>query len=211
MQIKVIGPRDHRGTAVGTLVNTTSKADGWSKELSPFFLGPVPLYGGYTARRLENGYQRIKVFAHMLDADGNITDAYWAWAREGWAKNVADRYPMGKGVKPLFSLWDGERLSYIEARLRAYFPMYRDAARKTEAFAKLQKMAKEGPVTLWDFDGFDHESLGMSLRQVFLNPSRSLGHAFVIKAMLMYGPDVKFEDIEDVASATQPPNQLDMF
>jgi hypothetical protein len=31
---------------------------------------------------------------------------------------------MGRGAKPEYSLWDGERLDYIEARKRIYAPLY---------------------------------------------------------------------------------------
>jgi hypothetical protein len=210
MEIKVIGPRD-RVAGTGTVVNTTSKSEGWSREFSPFYLGPIPLYGGRTAKRMENAWQFAKVYPHMLEPDGKVSDAYRAWAQQGWAKSAADRYPMGKGAKPAFVLWDGEQLAYVESRLRVYFPLYRDAVRATPAFAKLQKLAKEGPLTLWDFDGYDHEAQGMSPRQVCLNPSRSMGHAFVLKAMLLYGPDVKFEDIEDVTPVAPVTTQLSMF
>jgi hypothetical protein len=57
MEIKVVGPRDRKGT-VGFVVDTTSHAkDDWQREFSPFFLGPVPLYGGRAARRMENARQ----------------------------------------------------------------------------------------------------------------------------------------------------------
>jgi hypothetical protein len=121
---------------------------------------------------------------------------------------------MGKGARPAYLWWDGEKLPYVEARLRVYFPLYRDAVRKMPAFTKLQQMVKDGPLTLWDFDGYDHEAHGLSLRQVFLNPNRPMGHAFVLKAMLLYGPDVQFEDIEDTTVAPIPAtvsDQLSMF
>jgi len=31
---------------------------------------------------------------------------------------------MGRGVKPLYSLWDGKKLGYIEARIAIYDPLY---------------------------------------------------------------------------------------
>lgn len=211
MQIQVIGPRERKGTATGSVINTTSHAAGdWQRELSPFYLGPVPLYGGRKARRMENGWQYAKAFPAVLDADGKVGDAYWAWAEKGWEKLVADRYPMGKGAKPLYLLWDGEQLPYVDARLRVYFPMYRDAVRQMPGFTRLQALTKEGAVTLFDFDGYDHDAQGMSLREVFLNPNRPMGHAFVLKAMLLYGADVAFEDLEG-ASPARPAAQLSIF
>ena len=213
MQIRVIGPRDPKSAVVGTLVNTTSHSDDWHREFSPFFLGPVPLPGGMTAVRMENAWQYAKVYAEHLDADGNPSRAYWNWAIQGWAKFGAVRYPMGKGAKPAYVWWDGEKLPYVESRLRVYFPLYRDAVRKMPAFARLQQMAQEGPVTLFDFDGYDHEAAatGLTLRQVFLNPTRPMGHAFVLKAMLLYGPDVQFEDIDDSKLDAPALPQMSMF
>ena len=211
MQIKVVGPRDRKGT-VGFVVDTTSHAkDDWQREFSPFFLGPVPLYGGRTARRMENAWQYAKVYPEFVAEDGNPNAAYWRWAEQGWAKQFAVRYPYGKGAKPAYLWWDGEKLPYVDARLRVYFPLYRDAVRKMQSFARLQAMAKDGPLTLWDFDGYDHEAQGMSLRDVFLNPNRSMGHAFVLKAMLLHGPNVQFEDLEDVAPAAPVESQMSMF
>lgn len=215
MQIKVIGPRERKDAAVGPLINTTSHADDWQREFSPFYLGPVPLYDGHRAIRMENAWQYAKVYAQHLDPEGNPSSAYWDWAIRGWARFGASRYPMVKGAKPAYLWWNGEKLGYVDGRLKVYFPLYRDAVRKMAAFAKLQELAKEGPVTLWDFDGYDHEALGLSLRQVFLNPNRPMGHAFVLKAMLLYGPDVQFADIEDVVAGMPEPvaesAQLNMF
>lgn len=38
---------------------------------------------------------------------------------------------------------------------------------------------------LIDFDGYDHYELGMTLKDVLNNSNRSMGHAFVLAAMLM--------------------------
>lgn len=212
MEIKVIGPRDPKSSAVGQVINTTSHSpEDWTREFSPFFLGPIPLYSGRKARRMENAWQYAKVYAHHLDASGNPSAAYWAWAEAGWANPRAVRYPQGKGAKPAYLWWDGEKLDYVAGRLKAYFPMYRDAVRKTAAFAKLQELAKTTPVTLWDFDGYHHEAQGLSLRDVFLNPSRPMGHAFVLKAMLLYGPNVTLADVEDVKPSVAVEPQLSMF
>eukprot|EP00696_Hemimastix_kukwesjijk_P011838 gnl/Hemi2/24845_TR8355_c0_g1_i1.p1 gnl/Hemi2/24845_TR8355_c0_g1~~gnl/Hemi2/24845_TR8355_c0_g1_i1.p1 ORF type:complete len:193 (+),score=32.92 gnl/Hemi2/24845_TR8355_c0_g1_i1:80-658(+) len=110
----------------GSLVNTTSGAkDEWMRGLSPFFVGPITLYGGHVARNLENAWQYCKVYPQHVDADSlEILPAYWTWAKHGWAQKTAVRFPMGRGAKPLFSLWDGSRLGYIEARKKIYAPLY---------------------------------------------------------------------------------------
>jgi hypothetical protein len=39
---------------VKDFINTTSRSGNWSKGLSPFFLGPVDLYGGHTAKNVSD-------------------------------------------------------------------------------------------------------------------------------------------------------------
>lgn len=92
---------------------------------------------------------------------------------------------MGKGATPLYSLWGGEKLGYLEARKRIYFPLYAKAVVETPAFGTLLDLyRREGSVTLWDFDGYDHLALGLSLKEVVNNPHRKMGHAFVLAHLL---------------------------
>jgi hypothetical protein len=44
--------------------------------------------------------------------------------------------------------------------------------------------AEYGEVAFWDFDGYDHVSLGMSLADVLHCEERKMGHAFVLAMML---------------------------
>ncbi len=190
--IRIIGPSDLQAVQrAGTqVVWTVSHAkDDWQRELSPFFLGPVALYDGLESVCMENAWQYAKCYAEHADAEGNPTEAYWEWARKGWSK-PAVRYPMGKGAKPLYLLWHGEHLSYVEARRRVYWPLYRDAVKRTGGFARLKALHAAGPVVLFDFDGYDHERMGLTLHQVSHHTSKPMGHAFVLKAMLMYGDDI---------------------
>lgn len=196
--MRVIGPRElksaqERGEHI---VSTVSAADqDWQRELSPFHLGPVPLYDGTTARCMENAWQYAKVYAAHADDTGAPTPAYWSWARLGWSR-PAVRYPMGKGAKPLYCLWAGERLDYLSARAKVYWVLYRDAVRETAGFAHLRELHARGPLSLFDFDGYDAEMRGMCLREVTRYPNRPMGHAFVLKAMLLYGADVAPQDLD---------------
>src|SRR5271169_2234254 len=94
-----------------TVVNTTSRSTNWSQYLSPFYCGPCYLYGGYGSRNVENGWQYSKVYEYYLETDGSVGERYFKWAQDGWNDKKAHRYPMGKGVVPLFSYWDGEKLT----------------------------------------------------------------------------------------------------
>lgn len=185
MTIRVIGPRDPPDP---NAINTTSRSKTWSRGLSPFFLGPVPLYPGAPlkeAKNMENLWQFSKVYLSQVDSDQNPTQEYWSWATRGWGSPRAERYPMGKGSVPLYSLWEGRQLPYLEARKTIYSPSYAKAVVGTEAFDRLLNLYKTtGRVTLWDFDGYDHTALGMSLRDVLNCPTRKMGHAFVLAYLL---------------------------
>lgn len=179
--IRVIGPRDKSAD----YINTTSRSTNWSRGLSPFFLGPVKLYGKYVARNVENGWQFSKVFLEH-DADGAPSKEYFEWAEKGWRDNHAHRYPMGKGKLPLYSYWDGQKLDYVSARKKIYVPLYIAAVQKSDAFKTLLELYKgTEELTLWDFDGYDHRKLGMTLKDVANCADKKMGHAFVL-AMLLH-------------------------
>lgn len=192
--IRIIGPRDPRDPQA---INTTShsKTD-WASGLSPFNLGPVNLYGSYTARIFENAWQFAKVYPEHTDKSGAPSGHYWQWARNGWNSRRPFRYPMGKGRKPLYSLWDGRRLNYIEARKEIYLPLYRDAVKTTAAYARLNELySQRKTITLFDFDGYDHNKLGRSLNEVLHDPTRICGHAFILAMMLAYGENFTPADL----------------
>lgn len=185
MTVRVVGPRDPR---VPGVVNTTSNSwEAWSRGLSPFYLGPVPLYEGAGlpfSKNVENAWQYSKVYADQIGPDGLPTPEYFRWAREGWSALKAVRYPRGKGARPDYSWW-GRRLTYVEARKVIYIPLYARAVLVTPAWAQLLGLYREkGEVTLWDFDGYDHAALGMSLADVVNLADRKMGHAFVLAHLL---------------------------
>ena len=184
--IHVIGPGFKEPP--GEIINTTSRSKGdWSRNLSPFFCGPVKLYGKYTSINVENAWQFSKVYEYYLEEDGSVGERYFKWAQDGWNDKRAHRYPMGKGVVPKFSYWDGEQLTYVEARKKIYIPLYSKAVQETYAFKQLKKMHEEGrDLYLWDFDGYDHKMLNLTFDQVINDPDKKMGHAFVL-AMLLEG------------------------
>ena len=183
-KIKFANPKNpHEGA-----INTTSRSRGWSRGLSPFFLGPVELYTHegvlYTAENVENAWQYSKVYPQFGDETGPNED-YWVWAQHGWGKSRADRYPMGRGAKPLYSYWDGEILTYTEARKAIYAPLYSRAVEETEAFQKLKLLYEENDeLWLWDFDVYDFEAEGMTYQDVINCETKKMGHAFVLAMML---------------------------
>jgi hypothetical protein len=203
--IRVVGPRESRSSYAGLVtIFTVSRAEDWQRELSPFHLGPVPLYDGTKARCMEGAWQFAKCYAQHLGPDGEVLPTYWSWARRGW-NSPAIRYPMGKGAKPEFCLWGGQRLGYVDARKQVYWRLYRDAVRETAAWGRLVELHERGPMALWDFDGFDHDTHGMPLSEVIEQTKRPMGHAFVLKAMLLYGADIDADDVARLESLAEPP------
>lgn len=187
MSVRVVGPRD----AVSPdelVISTVSKSDNWSRGLSPFFLGPIPLYDGAIAKEsvnMENAWQFAKCYPWHVTHDGKPTVSYFEWAKAGWQDSHAHRYPFGKGRKPEFLWWAGEKLDYVTARKKVYIPLYARAVVNTRAFRNLLEIYKKnGNVTLWDFDGYDHISLGMTLKEVINDPNKKCGHAFVLAHLL---------------------------
>ncbi len=187
--LHVIGGRDSQNLPDdANVINTTSRSHSWSVNLSPFFLGPVELYDGKTAKNMENAWQYSKVYSKFVDDKNTPTSEYFKWADEGWCENRAMRYPMGKGAVPLYSYWNGEHLDYINARKKIYIPLYVNAIIKTEAFERLRDLHQsEKDIYLWDFDGYNHHSRGMSLTEVINSPRHKMGHAFVLAMILEYG------------------------
>ena len=121
------------------VVDVTSRSkEAWTKELSPFHLGPIDLYDGHTSKTMENAWQYCKVYEQMADANQEPLPSYLAWAQSGWNNPKANRFPQGRGTKPLYSLWKGQHLGYIEARMRIYAPLYTNAVQPTKAWRRLE-------------------------------------------------------------------------
>lgn len=180
--VKVCGPRDKRRPEA---INTTSRSKNWSRGLSPFVLGPIECCAGIMARNVENAWQYSKVYKCHTKEDGSPSLDYFKWAKAGWLDPMAHRYPMGKGVIPEYSYWNGKKLTYVQARKEIYVPLYSKAVADTPAFAKLKDLYEEQEeLWLWDFDGYDHRKLGMDLNEVLDCAEKKMGHAFVLAMML---------------------------
>ena len=170
----------------GIEVDTTSR--GGFKDLSPFFLGPYTWCERGTTRRatiMENLWQYSKVYPEHVGADGYPNEQWYLWNHQGLNNQVACRYPLGKGRKPVYTWWKGEQLDYIAARKKLYIPAYTELVLQTKSYALLYKWVMEGrSIVLRDFDGYNHLRLGISLEDVINNPKKPLGHAFIIYGLL---------------------------
>lgn len=180
--VRVVGPCDLADER-DLVVYTTSKSKAWSRGLSPFLLGPVYLYNGYISLNVENAWQYSKQYPGQSDEE------WLAWARAGWASKRASRYPMGRGAIPSWSRWKDKKLGYIEARKQIYIPLYTTAVVQSKAYSTLVDIynsLQHTRLCLFDFDGFDYMLGERTLYDVMVDPSRPMGHAFVL-AMLLEG------------------------
>ena len=169
-----------------SIVNTTSRAFGWSRGLSPFLLGPVKLYGDYVAQNVENGWQYSKLFCQYADNNNDPGPAYFEWAKKGWDKKFADRYPMGRGQKPLCSIWDGNKLGYVEARRQIYIPLYSAAVKDTPAFKQLKETFESTEfLVLQDFDAHNINVVDYDFDKLIDNENIKVGHGYVLAMMLL--------------------------
>ncbi len=169
----------------GIEVDVTSNSGFWS-DLSPFLLDASK----YGSKSFENLWQFSKVYKkHVMAIDG-LPDASWyKWRDAGYANPKAVRYPMGKGAKPEYLLWDGEKLDYISARKKVYASIYAELVAGTRGFKILSSLYSstyedDVPLVLRDFDAYDHIALGRTLCDVINDPNRKCGHGFVLAMML---------------------------
>ena len=186
-EIKIVSMYTKVRDLGGTIVNTTSKSPtNWMTDLSPFALGPVQMYDDLVSENFENCWQFSKVYEKHADKDGEPTEEYWAWAREGWADPKPHRYPMGRGARPLYSHWNGKRLGYIDARKQIYAPLFAEAVQRTEGWLYLQNLYQtQDLLILRDYDGYDYVKKEMTLSEVLNLPRRKMGHSFVLAMLLL--------------------------
>jgi len=192
--VHVIGPNEVKTRNVekkenesNCFINVTSRSSRtWCHDLSPFFLGPCQLYDGIVSKNMENAWQYSKVYASQVDSQSREPTQVWRdWAKFGWNRVKADRWPMGQDASPEYSYWKGEKLGYVEARKKIYCPLYAEAVQKTEGFKTLKGLYEtEEHIYLWDFDGYDYLKFGKSLKEVLNDPSKKMGHAFVLAMLL---------------------------
>jgi len=164
------------------VINVTSRSTNWSKGLSPFLIKPI----GEDAQNVENFWQYSRVFNEHVDENGEPNESWYKWRDEGFKKKLGDRYPMGKGAKPLYSFYKGNKYGYIEARKKMYAPVYAKSVVMTRAYEELYKVYKNNDdIYLLDFDCYDNEKLGMTMKDVINCETRKMGHCFVLKNMLI--------------------------
>ena len=108
-------PKRSKHSLEGNVMDVDVTSHGTTyKGLSPFFLGPYTAPDGRIAQNMENLWQYSKVYPEHIGLYENVTKKWIEWSNAGFESRKAERYPMGKGAVPKFSVWGYKRLSYIE-------------------------------------------------------------------------------------------------
>jgi hypothetical protein len=161
------------------VVNTTSRSTDFGKNLSPFMnQGPIELYG-LKAHNVENYYQFNRIFTQeQIDNP----QEWLKWRAAGLASTKAERYPLGKGHKPLFGYVNKKlgRMDYVQGRKLVYLPAY---IQKLDRYCgrwicSLLDILTVSDVYLWDFDVRQTDE---TFDQILHNEQHQMGHAFIVR------------------------------
>lgn len=185
MTIYVVGPRD-KVPEGAKLIDVTTRGK------SPFSPMYNPCDYPIRATRMENAWQYSKVYEEH-DDNGKPNKKWYEWREKGLKKPWADRYPMGKGHKPLYAWMELEffhmmskyrtrPMGYIEARHDLYIPLYKNMLKNVEKeLEQLTKLCSMTDVALWDYDGYLTDD---SFATILNNPDKKMGHAFVLREVI---------------------------
>ena len=133
------------------------------------------------------------------DAQGRPvpTEAWFAWrnaafTHPGFHHTHPDfvkskpliRRAFPKGSVIAYWYWKGRLLNAVQARQQIYAQLYCRFVRKTPGFQLLQEIAVGRDVHLFDFDGYDWQTLGKTPAECLQDCDHSFGHGMVISFLL---------------------------
>jgi len=158
--------KKHPGAVI---IDVTSNGNDDFRKLSPFYpVGGIPVPGMKEKKALcvEGIWQGLKIFE-----DYNWDEHYFNIAKKNIKRTVRK---FGK-VKGHF--YNGDILSYVEARKKIYLPAYKYVLEEkmNDLVEQLRTIAKDKPLVLLDYTTNDN----------ILDPKKPLSHAAVIKAAIL--------------------------
>jgi len=154
------------------IVDVTSKAPTLLVKLSPFYPHgeiPIPFSKNQTAKSVEGIWQALKVFESAdIDKEMFLNDTM---------KNI--KRTVRKFGKPLGhrkGINGTELLSYIDARIQIYLPIYLWVLENkvSEILERLKEASQKEDIVLLDYE----------TNCDVLNPKKPLSHAFLVKAFV---------------------------
>jgi len=192
-----------------------------------------------TAVNAEVAWQYSKIYSHantagtltplkFQKADGSPNAAWFAWRDAAWTNPQFDhrhrnfkrnkklvRRAFPKHSKVAAWYWDGRVITDpIQARREIYAAVYVRAVQKLPAFKRLCDVLKAGDLVIYDIDGYDYVSLGMSPGDTIQTLEHSWGHGLLLTLMLQgidptkldrTGDSTKAVPVKPAPIATIPP------
>jgi hypothetical protein len=162
---------------------------------------------------IEDCWQCSKVYpAHLENIDHTKSNKWlknWEqYSKIGRFSNEARRHriPKGKWIDkmqqithknkniPLFSYFEGEKLSYIQARKKMYMLWYEQLCKKQNTFLDLYHRHLNGEnFILFDYDGLQHDKYNFDINKELLiklidNNNIPFGHGLVLACCLLDFP-----------------------
>jgi len=177
------------------------KNNRYGNELSPMTLGPVYDDAGQLyAYNIEDAWQCSKVWQYQVDADSTMS-LWEEWSLRGRfsreAKRHRDKGKEGESNRniPLYSLYMGKKMNYLEARSKMYMPWYEKLVKETNAYKDLKARHEMGEnLLLLEYDGIESGSIydkdlnETDLWHLFHDSSRPFGHGLVLACCLLDVP-----------------------
>ena len=193
-------------------VNVTTQSSGWGRFLSPMCLGPVETYTEgekiRTAVSVEVAWQYSKVYREekigddfrglgFIGSDGGPTQQWFAWRDRAWSNDgfscdheafkenksrIRRGYPKGSPVG--FWYWNELKMDQVTGRREIYARLYCQEVRKTDAYERIQEIASENDLIIYDIDGYDYVELGMTAEETVRDLGHSWGHGLILSFML---------------------------
>ncbi len=113
-----------------------------------------------------------------------------------WWKKLNEpkrRYPGSKGKKVLYSIFDGEKMDYIESRKKVYVPEYYNLVKKREMVKYYKKQIELGnDIVVYDFDGIRGKNGDVKCKKVTVDllkkkieyAKQPFGHGYIVAGLL---------------------------
>lgn len=170
------------------ILDVTSKA-GWAQKLSPFYPHggiPIPNSEGITGMSVEGIWQGLKVFESQDISYSHFHNS----SMKGLKRTVRT---LGKPLGHRYGVGSDELLTYLEARVSIYLPVYKWVLENVPEVKNLIEKIRFKALTT------DIVLLDYNTNEDYLNLKSPLSHAALIKLYIegQY-PDITLQDLRNI-------------